>query len=135
MEDRFIVFGGLNSDSVIQSMDSGNETLAIRRLVVFAEENGIRGNVWRAYLCRLLAGDDNVFSRALELGGQCGPSLEQLALADLARALEMTLAVRRSDAADLLSSYEPSAPAEAATRSRRTAPVAAAYDQIGRAHV
>ena len=129
MEDRFIVFGGLNSDPVIQSMAGGNEIEAIRRLVIFAEENGIQGNIWRAYLCRLLAGDDNVFSRAVELGGQSGTSLELLARADLARALDMAPAVRQGSAADLLVAYEPSMPTDDAARQRHHAPAAAAYNR------
>ena len=63
---RFVIFDILDNDPAARAMAEGDETTALRRLVSFAEEHGIRGNVWPAYLCRLLSGADNVFTRTVE---------------------------------------------------------------------
>ncbi|MBP7401217.1 MAG: ATP-binding protein [Clostridia bacterium] len=119
--DRFTVFAGLNTDPAVQAMLRGDIPGAVRRLAAFAEEDGIRGNAWHAYLCRLLAGDDNVFSRTVELTGRCGPSLERLARMDL-----QTLEELEAEVPGILARYEPSVPADDAAGEGRS-PCAAAW--------
>ena len=47
---RFVIFDILDRDPTARAMAEGDEAAALRRLVAFAEEHGIRGDVWPAYL-------------------------------------------------------------------------------------
>lgn len=119
---RFVIFDILDNDPTARAMAEGDEAGALRLLVTFAEEHKIRGDVWTAYLCRLLSGTDNVFTRTIEREGSCGPSLERLARSDLA-----AVATWASSGPAVLAAYEPSTPSGTKTPSSGTSPCGQAY--------
>ncbi len=117
LNHRFVVFDILDNDPAARAMAEGDEATALRRLVAFAEENGIRGDVWPAYLCRLLSGADNVFTRTIERDGRCGSSLERLARSDLS-----AVATWAESGPAVLAEYEPSSPTGSGIQSAGSSP-------------
>jgi len=108
MPYEFYVYHSISENPVMRSLAEKKEKEAVARMIVFAEENGIRGNIWFYYLYHMLANDDNIFSRTVELSGACSSSLCFYVKQDIAVFLELMDRYK-----NLLPDYSPSNPAAA----------------------
>lgn len=113
MLNDLIIFGGLLEDPVIRAYQMNDQKAALRYLVVFAEGNGISGNVFRQYAVYKLAFDDNIFSRTVEMHGRCGKSLRSLAEEDIGAIVRFVYKFE-----GFTKDYTPTCPANTASKSR-----------------
>ncbi len=106
MLDSLVVFRSLLEDPVVRALSDEEESTALSRLLAFAEENGVEGDILPYYLFDVLAQDDNVFSRTVELTGSCGASLSGFVHQDISVLLSFLEQYK-----GLLPAYAPSIPA------------------------
>ena len=85
MDSRFLFYSDL--DNVIDIPDMN--ALA-RRLVAFATEFGLEGNIWQQWLAYMIMTDENVFSMACERAAvRSDSTLMSMAEADMAKFMEL----------------------------------------------
>lgn len=106
MLSGLVVFRSLLNDPVLLAIINKNESEAVARLLIFAEEQGVVGDVLPYYIFNVISQDDNVFSRTVELNGACGPSLVSYVKKDIRLLLEFL-----EQHKGLLPAYIPSSPA------------------------
>lgn len=76
-------------DSVIAANDNKNNIdVALSKLLSFALEEGISGNVWKSYIIYTLIFNDNPYTRSIERNKSINPNLD-LAKKDLVRYYEL----------------------------------------------
>ena len=124
MQNKLAIYTGLLKDPAISALMNNQEKEALGHLILFAEQNGIRGNVWRQYVCRLMAADDNIFSYTAEMQGGCGSSLMELANQDIVAILAF---VYEHD--HILNGYIPTSPSDESRFSLSVNRIAEAIDK------
>lgn len=100
-----IVYRSLTNHKAVQSLMNNAKKEALSILLDFAEENSLEGNVLGFYIFHFMAGDDNIFSRTMELKGKCGASLGEYVKQDIGLILQF---IKKHE--ELLSGYIPSSP-------------------------
>ncbi len=101
------VYRSLTNQKAIQALLNRDEKAALSILLDFAETRGVGGPVLGFYIFYWMAGDDNVFSRAMELKGACGESLCGYVKQDIGLILQF---IKKHES--LLIGYVPSSPAD-----------------------
>ncbi len=82
--EELLVLQNVLEDEVVQALMHDKTTQAIRLLVERAERYGLRGNLIRCWLLRLLTHQPNLVSRTMERSrGKLGDSLKKLFINDL----------------------------------------------------
>lgn len=76
--------------SVVNDYESGKESnytcrlnSVISKLIAYAEERGLYGNLWADYLTNVLVNAENAYSTACEIGGEAVGSINDLVLQDM----------------------------------------------------
>lgn len=88
---ELMIYHHAADDAVIESLESGNRTGAMRGIIAFSERRGVTENGVREYVITRLADDENILSELAQSGRQIGESLYQYALADIRQIQEKIL--------------------------------------------
>lgn len=110
---KLIVYRNLLEDEIIKNLQKKqfNNPLFLGKIINWAENNGIQGNVIEKYILEKLSKDDNIFTRNADIGSVIGESLLSIVTKDLKSIVSFIKNINLSiDDSCLLKKYSPSNP-------------------------